>query len=229
MKGFLLAIMLSSIAPLQAAEPIPLFNGKDLSNWQTKAKKNKGANRWMVGEPRLAADTRRLDVTGPEGAMVNLATKNDDSWDIYSKQVFGSCRVDLEVYVAKGSNSGIYLMGEYEVQVFDSFGKAKLGAGDMGAIYGANAPGVNAARPAGEWQRYQIEFQAPAFDAAGKKTANAKFIKVELNGQVLHENVEVTGPTPSGITGKETATGPLMLQGDHGPVAFRSITVTPLP
>jgi hypothetical protein len=120
-------------------------------------------------------------------------------------------------------------MGEYEVQVFDSFGKAKPGPGDMGAIYGANPPPVNAAKKPGEWQRYVIEFQAPTFDAEGKKTANAKFIKVELNGQVLHENLEMKGPTPSGVTGKEAATGPLMFQGDHGPVAFRNITLTPLP
>jgi len=213
---------------LAAAEPVTLFNGKDLSNWQIKAKKDKGTNKWTVGEPRLAADTRLLDVTSPEGAMVNLAAKHGDSWDIYSKETFGSCRIELEVLVAKGSNSGIYVMGEYEVQVFDSFGKAKPGPGDMGAIYAASPPPVNASKKPGEWQRYVIEFKAPSFDAAGKKTANARFLRVELNGQVLHENLEMKGPTPSGVTGKEAPAGPLMFQGDHGPVAFRNITVTPL-
>ncbi|MFZ4596280.1 MAG: 3-keto-disaccharide hydrolase [Verrucomicrobiaceae bacterium] len=229
MKAFLLAIMLCGPALLHAAEPVTLFNGKDLSNWQIKAKKDKGMNKWMVGEPRLAADTKLLDVTSPEGAMVNLAAKHGDSWDIYSKDTFGSCRIELDVFVPVGSNSGIYVMGEYEVQVFDSFGKAKPGPGDMGAIYGANPPPVNAAKRPGDWQRYVIEFQAPTFDAEGKKTANAKFIKVELNGQVLHENLEMKGPTLSGVTGKEASTGPLMFQGDHGPVAFRNITLTPLP
>ena len=61
-----------------------------------------------------------------------------------------------------------------------------------------------------------------------KKTANARFLRVELNGQVLHENLEMKGPTPSGVSGKESPAGPLMLQGDHGPVAFRNITITPL-
>ena len=62
----------------------------------------------------------------------------------------------------------------------------------------------------------------------GKKTANAKFLVVKLNGKILHENVEMKGPTPSGVTGKEAATGPIMFQGDHGPVAFRNINITPL-
>ena len=67
---------------------------------------------------------------------------------------------------------------------------------------------------------------SPSYEG-GKKTANATFVKVTLNDTVLHENVEVKGPTPGGLTGKEAATGPLMFQGDHGPVAYRNVTVTP--
>ena len=130
--------------------------------------------------------------------------------------------------VPKGSNSGIYLHGEYEVQVLDSYGRTKLGMGDMGAIYGAQPPKVNACRKPGEWQKYVIYFKAPSFGADGKKTGNARFIKVELNGKVLHENVEMKGPTPSGVKGKEAATGPIMFQGDHGPVAYRNIRITPM-
>lgn len=210
-----------------AVEPVSLFNGKDLSNWQAKAEPNKGSNKWTVGQPRLAAKADQLDVTGPEGAMVNLATKHGDSWDIYSKEKFGSCVIELDVLVAKGSNSGVYVMGEYEVQVFDSFGKARPGPADMGAIYGATPPKVNASKAPGEWQHYVIEWQAPKFDASGAKTGNGKFIKVELNGVVLHENLEMKGPTPGGVTGKEAAEGPLMFQGNHGPVAFKNITITP--
>ena len=129
--------------------------------------------------------------------------------------------------VPKGSNSGIYVMGEYEVQVLDSFGKPadKLTQGDLGALYSAAAPKVNASKKPGEWQKFVIEFQAPKFEGA-KKVANAKFVKVTLNDVVLHENVEMKGVTPGGLTGKEAATGPLMFQGDHGPVAFRNIKVT---
>lgn len=73
-----------------------------------------------------------------------------------------------------------------------------------------------------------IDFAAPKFED-GKKVANAKFVKVEFNGTVIHENVECTkGVTPGGLTGKEAAEGPLMFQGDHGPVAFRNIRITPV-
>jgi hypothetical protein len=157
-----------------------------------------------------------------------VTPRHGESQDIYSKAKFGDCRIELEVMVPQGSNSGIYVMGEYEVQVLDSFGKQKMGSGDMGAIYGGFAPPVNASKKPGEWQQYVIEWQAPKFNAAGKKTANARFLKVELNGQVLHKDLEMPGPTPGGVTGKEAPAGPLMFQGNHGPVAYRNIVVTPL-
>ncbi len=128
--------------------------------------------------------------------------------------------------VPKGANSGIYVMGEYEVQVLDSYGRAKLGGGDMGAIYGAQPPKVNACKKPGEWQKYVIDFQAPRFDENGNKTANARFIRVKLNGRLLHENVEMKRHTPAGVTGREHPVGPIMFQGDHGPVAYRNIKIT---
>ena len=75
-------------------------------------------------------------------------------------------------------------------------------------------------------QKFVIEFQAPRF-RDGKKVSNARFVKVTLNDQVIHENVEMKGPTPSGLTGREAPTGPVLFQGDHGPVAFRTVRVTP--
>jgi len=130
--------------------------------------------------------------------------------------------------VPTGSNSGVYVMGEYEIQVLDSWGRQKMGRGDMGAIYGANPPPFNACLRPGQWQKYIIEWQAPRF-ADGNKTENAKFLKVELNGQVLHRNLEMPKQTPGGVAGKEAPTGPLMLfQGNHGPVAYRNIIVKPL-
>ncbi|HSJ03077.1 MAG: DUF1080 domain-containing protein [Verrucomicrobium sp.] len=217
----------------QAAEPVKVFNGKDLSGWDTK--QGKGTSKWTVGEPSVDPADPKLLRAGGSGlgsgnsfALVNLAAKHGDSLDIYSKQKFGNCRIELEVMVPKNSNSGIYVMGEYEVQVFDSFGKDKMQPSDMGAIYGAAVPSVNASKAPGEWQKYVIEWQAPKFDAAGKKTANGKFLKVELNGQVLHKDLEMPGPTPAGVTGKEAAEGPIMFQGDHGPVAYRNIVITPM-
>jgi len=145
-----------------------------------------------------------------------------------TEATFGDVTVEVEFMIPKGSNSGVYLMGEYEVQILDSFGKPddKLGPGDMGGIYTAAAPKKNACKKPGEWQKFVIDFQAPKFDG-DKKTANAKFIKVTFNDQVIHENVEMTkGVTPGGLTGKEAATGPIMLQGDHGPVSYRNFKVT---
>jgi sugar phosphate isomerase/epimerase len=204
-----------------------LFNGKDLGNFQVKGDKEK--SKWVVGTAKVSADNPALLVNdGGHGDMINLASKHGDSIDIYTKEKFGDCRIELELMVPKGSNSGIYVMGEYEIQVLDSFGKEKLDQGDMGAIYGAAPPSVNACKKPGEWQKYVIEFRVPRFDADGKKTENAKFVKIELNGQVLHENLEMTGPTPGGVTGKEAPTGPLMLQGNHGPVALRNIMLKPI-
>ncbi len=203
------------------------FNGKSLKGWTTKNPKSK--SKWDVGIPVVSkAEPTRLHVGLGEGALINDVSGHGQGVDVYSLEKFGSCKIELEVMVAKGSNSGIYVMGEYEVQVLDSYGKDKLGNGDMGAIYGAAPPKINACTPPGTWQKYVIEFVAPRFNDKGQKVANAKFLKVQLNGKILHKNVEMKGPTPSGVTGKEAAVGPIMFQGDHGPVAYRNIMISPL-
>jgi hypothetical protein len=196
------------------------FNGKDLTGWKLRgdAKKNK----WQVG---TAAVDDKGKLVFKEGGheMVNTS---GGGIDIYTEQSFGDCRIECEVMVPKGSNSGIYLMGRYEIQVLDSFGVKKPGMGDMGAIYSVAVPMLNASKKAGEWQTYVIDFIAPRFDGK-KKTANAKFVKVVLNDQVIHDNVEVTKGATGGALGGEVPEGPLMFQGDHGPVAFRNIRITP--
>ena len=95
-------------------------------------------------------------------------------------------------------------MGEDEVQVFDSFGKKPeaMGSGDMGAIYSAAKPTKNPIKKPGEWNKYVIDFRAPKFDDKGKRTSPAKFVKVTLNDEALHENVEMKGPTPGGRHGQ---------------------------
>ena len=87
---------------------------------------------------------------------------------------------------------------------------------------------MNASRRPGEWQSYQAWFRAPRFDAAGKKIEPARFLRVLLNGQLVQKDVDVEGPTRAHLTIPEAAQNPLMLQGDHGPVAFRNIYVRPL-
>ena len=89
-------------------------------------------------------------------------------------------------------------------------------------------PRVNASKPPGEWQTYDITFQAPKFDANGSKIANATFVKVVWNGQVIHEDVEVVGCTRGAMVEEEAATGPVLLQGDHGPVAYRNVVLKPI-
>jgi hypothetical protein len=120
-------------------------------------------------------------------------------------------------------------MGEYEVQVLDSYGKDNNpGSGDMGAIYGAQPPRRPKYRAPGEWNTYEIHWLAPKFDPTGKKTANGKFIKIILNGTTIHENLEMPKATPGGVDGKEKSKGPILFQGNHGPVAYRNIKITPL-
>jgi hypothetical protein len=130
----------------------------------------------------------------------------------------------------------------YEIQIFDSYGvKDKdLDGTHCGGIYPRAelkptyryvdkgiAPKVNACKEPGTWQTLDAIFVAPRFDAAGKKTANAKIGKAILNGQVIHENQEMETPTGHNWHNKEMSTGPLLLQGDHGPVAFRNVRVRP--
>jgi len=204
----------------KAVEP---FNGKDLSGWRFKgdAKNSK----WAVGKAEVdPADPRKLVVKPGGCEMIDLAR----SLDMYTEQKFGDAVYELEVMVPKGSNSGIYILGEYEVQILDSFGQEQLRMGDMGGLYGFAAPKTNACKAPGQWQTYRIDYRAPRFDATGKKIANAKVLKVVLNGQVIHENVELPRAGAGGLTGREVATGPLMFQGNHGPVAFRNIRITPL-
>ena len=209
-------------------DAVLLFNGKNLNDWEVRGGDEK-KGQWIVGRAAMSPDNPKLLVVeAGEGEMANLVSRHGESVDIYSKEKFGDCRIELQLMVPKGSNSGIYVMGAYEIQVLDSYGRQEMGRGDMGAIYGASPPPINACKKPGEWQKYVIEFQAPRFDASGEKSQNAKFIKVELNGEMLHENLEVPGLTGGALSDREAATGPLMFQGNHGPVAFRNIIVKPL-
>ncbi len=228
-RGFMLAglaavVMSASAWAEEAAQP---FNGTDLSGWTTKEPKER--SHWKVGLATVDKNNSNKIVLAekPEGEPGHLVNVQGGGVDIYTQDKYGDAVIEVEVLVPRGSNSGIYVMGEYEVQVFDSFGKEKLGGGDMGALYGAAPPKVNATKKPGEWNKFVIDYRAPRFNDQGQKTANAKFVKITLNGQTLHENVEMKGPTPSGVTGKEAATGPVMFQGDHGPVAYRNLRIVP--
>ena len=224
------AILLALTLPALAQAPaIDLFNGQDLTGWR-----NTKASLWS------AVESVRVDPANPKAFMakpgkgVLLNSAGERTVNVWTEREFGDCKLHAEFCVPKDSNSGIYFMGRYEVQILDSFGKDKVGFGDCGGIYeravgdkgaGGRAPDVNASKPPGEWQVFEITFRAPRFDADGKKTENAKFIEVKLNDKVIHTNVEVEGPTRSAKFNHEEARGPLMLQGDHGPVAFRNLRI----
>lgn len=226
-SGFSALVSFPPVAPAadkdEVVKPIVLFNGKDLSGWKVKGEPAKV--QWVVGKAMLdEKNPSKLTVTeASPGDLINP----EHGGDLYTEQKFGDGTFEVEFMIPKGSNSGVYLMGEYEIQILDSFGKEKVGPGDMGALYGIAAPKVNACKKPGEWQKFVIEYQTPRFDTAGKKTANLKLIKVTLNDMLIHENVEAKGPTGGPLTGKEATTGPLMIQGDHGPVVLRSVKFTP--
>jgi 3-keto-disaccharide hydrolase len=217
----------------------PLLNGKDLAGWHTL---DPAHNAWLTTTgilwDRLLGPTRLSAVPGntPGGEILNGPTGRTSN--LVTDQKFGDVELYLEFMLAKGSNSGVYLHGLYEVQVFDSWDSEEpMTSSDCGGIYhrwinehgvGGSAPSRNASRRPGEWQSYYIWFRAPRFDANGHKTENAKFIRVVQNGLSIQNNVEVDGPTRAAMESPEAATNPLMLQGDHGPVAYRNIYIRPL-
>jgi hypothetical protein len=208
-----------------------LLNGKDLTGWHgySGVKNDWFTTRYVLWD-RLLGPTRLSGEPQPSGTMLNGQGRTTN---IVTDEKLGDIELYVEFMLAKGSNSGVYLHGLYECQIFDSYGSTEpVTSSDGGGIYhrwidnkgvGGSAPSRNACRRPGEWQSYQIWFRAPRFDASGKKTENGKFIRVLFNGLSVQNNVEVDGPTRAAMDIPEAATNPLMLQGDHGPVAFRNI------
>ena len=205
------------------------FNEADLTGWRQPT------GDWMaVDSAEMDADNRRkLRLTAGAGVLVN--GKAGKTFDLLSVMEHRDVDITVEFLLPEGSNSGVYLQGRYEVQIFDSWGNYDLTFADCGGIYeggsaggkvfGGQRPRVNASLPPGRWQRFDIVFRAPRFDEAGRKTENARFVQVTHNGVVIHEDVEVTSPTRAAAFEDERSWGPLMLQGDHGPVAYRNLVV----
>lgn len=217
--GFIFSVLITTNA----------WSQHHLLNWEDfKAPRGE----WFeAGDARLnPADEKMLKASEGEGVFINGASGRIENF--VSKEIHGDIRLELEFMVSRNSNSGVYLQGKYEIQIFDSWGKENPVSWDCGGIYARYdgtktyegiPPLTNASKAPGEWQHLEIEFKAPRFDANGEKTKNAVFKTVKLNGITVHENAEVTGPTASSLDEKEAPLGPLMLQGDHGPVAFRNI------
>jgi WD40 repeat protein len=210
-------------AAAAAGEWEELFNGKDLQGW--KPANASARNLWVAASDVHVGGKQgyRLTVTPGTGLLVNA--RGGRGGNLVSQAEYGDCELHVEFLIPPKSNSGVYLMGRYELQIFDSFLKPdhRLNANDSGSVFGVRAPAVNASRPPGEWQTFDVLFQAPRFSAGGQKIAPARFVKVVYNGQAIHMDVSVPGPTDRAVDRQETATGRVMLQGDHGPVAFRNL------
>ncbi|MEQ6119287.1 family 16 glycoside hydrolase [Reichenbachiella sp. MALMAid0571] len=181
----------------------------------------------------VVEELQAVTFTAGTGILLNINNKEKKD-KLITDWEHGDIELELEVMMPKGSNSGIYLQGRYEIQLLDSWGVKSPKFTDIGGIYQSHGndyskkmigipPTTNAAKAPGLWQKMKIHFQAPRFDAAGNKIKNAKFVSVDLNGVRIHTNADVTLPTGGPISGEEVAMGPLVIQGDHGPVAIKNI------
>jgi len=168
---------------------IELFNGKDLTGWEAIGSSNQWvAENGILRSPKSGANIR-------------------------TKQTFDDFKLHLEFRYPKGSNSGVYLRGRYEVQISDNQGSEPT-KGDYSAVYGFIKPLEMAAKPAGEWQTYDI-------------TLIGRMVTVVANGKTVISNQEIPGITGGALDSKEGEPGPIYFQGDHGPVEYRNITIQP--
>jgi Domain of Unknown Function (DUF1080) len=192
-----------------------LFDGKDLSHWSYR---DGSAAKWKV-----------------ENGYAEVVAK---SGYIYTREAFGDCQLHVEFAEPvppqgesqERGNSGVFLMGLYEIQVLDSYENKTYADGQAAAVYGQYPPLVNASRPPGQWQTYDIVFHGPRFDKEGKLTRPARVTALH-NGVLVQDNVELSGPTANGQRPPYTAHPeklPLGLQ-DHGnPVRYRNIWIREL-
>lgn len=235
LTAFCALILLSRIESVfgQTAKQIEL---NDLSAFKNPSKS------WQIaaGVQADLSKPNTLTFTDGDGILLNLPDNRNKGEDLFTIDEYGDIDLELDYLIAPGSNSGIYLQGRYEIQLLDTWGATNVKSGSNGGIYErwddtkpegqkgylGYAPRQNASRAPGVWQKLKISFQAPRIDAVGNKIQNASILGVEMNGVTIHENVELTGVTRGSMAADEKATGPLRIQGDHGPIAFRNIKIT---
>ena len=180
---------------------IALFNGKDLTGWQPL--NPNAAMGWRVEDGVLINRTHH-DEGRPRKAHTNIRTG----------QEFEDFNLTLETRTLKGSNSGVYLRGIYEVQVFESYGRP-VDSHNMGAIYSRITPSIAAEKPIGEWQTLDI-------------TLIDRHVTVILNGETIIDNQPVLGCTGGALWSDPLRPGPIYLQGNHSDIDFRNIVLRPV-
>ncbi|MXW33173.1 MAG: DUF1080 domain-containing protein [Rhodothermaceae bacterium] len=226
---FIALLTVSSAASAQNGLPLQTLSLESLSAF------DKPAENWMLAGSVYSdlALHHSLSTTPGNGILVNQPTECARE-NLFTKWTHGDIELELEFMMPPGSNSGIYLQGRYEVQLLDSWKRPHVTFGDVGGIYQrwnedegrgfeGRPPRINASRAPGLWQSLRIVFDAPDFDENGNKIRPARFVQVVLNGSIIQENVTISGPTRAAGFQDESPVGPLMIQGDHGPVAFRNI------
>jgi hypothetical protein len=170
-------------------EPINLLNNNDLKGWHAM-----GENQWKV-----------------EDGILKSAKSGSN---LMSDMSFSDFKLHIEFRYQKGSNSGVYLRGRYEVQIMDTKGMDPW-VGYLGAVYGFLTPNEMVAKDPGVWQSYDI-------------TLRGRMVTIIANNKTIIWNQEIPGITGGAIDSKEGEPGPLLLQGDHGPIEFRNIILTPI-
>lgn len=223
----------------EAQEMITELPYNEISLGSLEGLVTKGENWQIVGDVKSDFQKRHhIEIIDGSGVLLNNQTP-DQHANLFTAFEHGDIELDIEFLMPKGSNSGIYFQSRYEIQLFDSWLVEQPEPKDCGGVYQrwdnskpegqkgyeGHPPRLNAAKAPGLWQHFHIKFRAPRFDANGNKTQNAIFEEVIHNGIKIHENVEVTGPTRAAAApdDSEMPLAPLMIQGDHGPVAFRNI------
>ncbi|MBI3471254.1 MAG: DUF1080 domain-containing protein [Candidatus Solibacter usitatus] len=198
------------------SDAIVLFDGKDLSKW-------------------VAGGRRQASAPPPGWKVENgYVEAVHGTGDLVSKERFGNCQIHVEWAAPTeidGSsqwrgNSGVLLMNRYEIQVLDSYENPTYADGQAAAIYGQYPPLVNASRKPGEWQTYDIVFEAPRFE--GEKLVKPAFVTVFHNGVLTHHRQEITGRMAHKVVGTyapHAPEEPLGLQNHDTPVRYRNIWV----
>ena len=230
--GVGLALTLLAAQPSWAQVPVKL------TDFQTPSKSWKEVSQ-VWADPSIS---NTLFTEGQGTVMVNIPDKKNPGKDIITTESYGDLELRLVYMMAPGSNSGLYLQGQYEIQLLDSWAKISPKAGDNGGIYErwdesrpegqkgyeGYAPRQNASKAPGLWQTLEVGFQAPRFASSGEKIQNARIRFVRLNGVTVQEDIELQGPTRGSLRSGEVARGPIRIQGDHGPIAIQSLEITPM-